>query len=267
MRLDGIGINRLINNLNAGDVLKADNWQAKGLSPENPVHNENMNIAVKVSLSSNILNVKSFEERIREDDPNDPMVSSMTKEMKMRFIAEKDGKIVSSPYYSVFSLGGGSGKAMMNRMLERYAKRYDELVQGHKDGIRSVFVRDSQTGEPRVKTLEEELRELDKSLKDAIDGFNAIAEDLPRRAVLFDRYADNHIKYFKLYGSEYDIEIAEAYRDYAADIRNDLANLPKTSKEREKVMYDAVNTFLKQYTGWKTAGMDIKSMVDSIVIF
>ena len=265
MRLDGININTLAIGMYAKDIKNTDICKKEIAASKESVQKED--IAVKVSLSSNLLHFKGFKERMEENDPNDPLLSGFNEEHKMWLLAQEEGKAVIKEKYSVFSLGGGSGKAMMNRMLERYAKRYDELVQGHEDGMRSIFIRDSQTGKLRTMTLEEELQELDKSLKDAIDGFNAIAEDLPRRAVLFDRYADNHIKYFKLYGSEYDLEIAEAYRDYAADIRNDLANLPKTSEEREKVMYDAVNAFLKQYTGWKAAGMDIKSMVDSITIF
>lgn len=236
-------------------------------APDKASCKEYEDIAVKVSLTNAILNPKSLEERVKEDDPNDPFLKGMDKGAKMMLLAQMEGKMVIPEHYSLLSIGGGSGKAVVNHMLEAYAKRYDELVQGYKDGKRSIFITDSETGELRALTLEEELQELNQLLQKSIDCFNGLVDQMPQWADALERHAGQLVESVKKYGGTAAIDMAEEAMDHAERLRRDLKTLPKRAEERERKMYAAIEEFLAQYKGWKEAGMDIKSMVKSITVF
>lgn len=267
MRLDGIRINQFTDELFVKHAIKEGNKKEEIIKPYKPVQKPYEDIAVRLSLTQSVLKPKSFEERVREDDPNDPFLKGMSTGMKKAFMAELEGKVVSRGHYSLLTIGGGSGKAVMNNMLQAYAKHYDELVQGHKDGMRSIFITDSQTGELRTLTLEEEVRELNEHMEEAIDCFNGLVDQMPEWVNALERHADQLVESVKKYGGMAALDMADQARDHADRLRNDLKTLPEGAKERKKRMYAAVDEFLAQYKGWKAAGMDIKSMIDNIRIF
>lgn len=267
MRLDGIRINPFTEALFVKRVDKEENKKEEVLKPDKPVRKSDEDIAVRLSLTQSLLKPKSFEERVREDDPNDPLLKGMTPGMKKAFLAELDGKVVSRGYNSLLTIGGGSGKMVMNNMLEAYAKRYDELVQGHKDGMRSIFITDSQTGELRTLTLEEELQELNENLEKSIECFNGLVDQMPQWIKALERHANSLVESVKKYGGSAALDMAEQAMDHADRLRRDLKTLPERAQERERRMYAAIDEFLAQYKGWKAAGMDIKSMIDNITIF
>lgn len=267
MRLDGIRINEFTGGLFVKNNVKIEKRIQDVSAADKDSCKEYEDIAVKVSLTNAILNPKSFEERVKEDDPNDPFLKGMDKGTKMMLLAQMEGKTVIPERYSLLSIGGGSGKAVVNHMLEAYAKRYDELVQGHKDGKRSIFITDSKTGELRTLTLDEELQELNQLLQRSIDCFNGLVDQMPQWVNALEKHASQLVESVKKYGGAAAIDMAEQAMDHAERLRRDLKTLPKRADERESKIYAAINEFLAQYKGWKEAGVDITSMVNCITIF
>lgn len=259
MRLDGIGISGFpANKLFVNNVIKMEEPKETPISGGSAQED----IAVRLSISGKPMKLKSFGERIREDDPNDPLLSGMSMEVKKQLLAQEEGKIVMLDKTRLLPVG--ASKAEINSLFETYAKRYDELVQGHKDGKRSIFITDSETGEFRPMTLEEELQELNEYLNSAIDTCIKMVEQNPERVKFYERRAIKMKEYAEMYGGDMDRAI-EA-REQAEEMRRKVESMPEPEECRKRI-YEAIQSFLKQYAGWKEAGMDVESMTNKITIF
>lgn len=77
-------------------------------------------------------------------------------------------------YCQSINFGIGLGGSLQD-LGQKYAEKYDEIVQNHGRGNR-VLIEDTETGELRDATLEEKLAVLDKSFEEALD-FAKYAEE------------------------------------------------------------------------------------------
>ncbi len=128
------------------------------------------------------------------------------------------------------SLGG-----TLQELGQKYAQKYDEILQNHGKGNR-VVIKDSQTGELRDATLEEKLAVLDKSFEDALD-FAKFTEE--RRPILIQSL-EKRVESFKAIGAvdladetQYRLENLKSAQKLPEDFRKSMLQI----RENFKIAY------------------------------
>lgn len=133
----------------------------------------------------------------------------------------------------------GSIKDEANDLLKAYARMYDEIVRGHNDGTREVYIEDKEVDEGyRQLTLDEEITELNKAYREQSEKFE-------------NRYAEN--KKF--------IELLQEHQEKLADVSSKkrtvaseaIGEIEKFRNEKvppniKDLMLKASESFTKSYT-------------------
>lgn len=141
-------------------------------------------------------------------------------------------------------------------LLKKYAKEYDEIVQGYKNGQRERYVYDSTTESGyRKVTMSEELELLDKGFKRAADLIETIGERRPEDAKACEIIANSIAKIF---GEQ--SERAIKAREAAERVKN--AVIPENISQK---IIAAKKVFTEQYG--KQTNIDLESILKNITIF
>lgn len=141
-------------------------------------------------------------------------------------------------------------------LLKKYAKEYDEIVQGYKNGQRERYVYDPTTESGyRKATMSEELALLDKGFKSAADLIERIGERKPEDAKACGIIANSIAKIF---GEQ--SERAIKAREAAERAKN--AVIPENISQK---IIAAKKEFEEQYS--KQTDIDLESILKDITIF
>lgn len=182
-------------------------------------------------------------------------------------LTDRKGELISGEFLKppemlmgmIFGIELGKGKTLEERssdLLKKYAEKYDEIMQGYKNGDRERFVYDSasESGYRKV-TMEEELGYLNEAFKNAAEFMERIEENTLRNAKTFESIANSMAKSL---GEE--SEMALKARDAALRAKN--AVIPEDISGK---IIAAANVFAREYS--KQTNINLESILKNITIF
>ena len=141
------------------------------------------------------------------------------------------------------------------QLLNAYAEIYDEIVTGHRDGTREIFVEDKTSEKGyRKLSMDEEIEELDKAFQKKTKKMEEREKKNKKDLEIINADREKMKKY-----SNGTSKIAKEIESMA---KNDDSDVPENFS---KNLIKAANIFVQQYKA--NRGMDINSLLSGISIF